>query len=126
MTQPAGAATMWAVVTTGHGGHDRLDYREVPVPVAGPGEVLLRVLAAGVNATDVNTRLGWCSASVTAGTDRDAEGAHEKAGREDAAGTRPRRSRSSRAPTAAGGWWPSVPAAGRGHRAELPGAGEHL
>ena len=64
-----GAASMWAVVTTGHGGFERLEYREVPVPVAGPGEVLLQVLAAGVNATDVNTRLGWYAASVTAGTE---------------------------------------------------------
>jgi NADPH:quinone reductase-like Zn-dependent oxidoreductase len=61
-------ATMWAVVTTGTGGHERLDYRRVPRPVPGPGEVLLKVLAAGVNNTDINTRLGWYSASVTQGT----------------------------------------------------------
>lgn len=60
---------MMAVVTTGTGGYDRLDYRRVPVPVPGCGEVLLKVLAAGVNNTDINTRLGWYSASVTAGTD---------------------------------------------------------
>jgi threonine dehydrogenase-like Zn-dependent dehydrogenase len=53
----AGAAgTMKAVVTTGQGGLDVLDYRDVPIPVPGPGEVLLQVLAAGVNNTDVNTR----------------------------------------------------------------------
>lgn len=62
------AAGMMAVVTTGTGGFDRLDYRRVPVPVPGPGEVLLRVLAAGVNNTDINTRLGWYASSVTAGT----------------------------------------------------------
>ena len=45
------AATMMAVVTTGNGGLDRLDYREVPVPTPAPGEVLLQVLAAGVNNT---------------------------------------------------------------------------
>ena len=39
--------TMMAVVTTGNGGYDKLVYREVPVPTPGPGEVLLRVLAAG-------------------------------------------------------------------------------
>lgn len=59
---------MMAVVTTGTGGYDRLEYRRVPMPVAGPGEVLLRVLAAGVNNTDINTRLGWYAPSVTAGT----------------------------------------------------------
>ena len=62
-------ATMMAVVTTGNGGYDRLDYREVPVPVPGPGEVLLRVLAAGVNNTDINTRVGWYAADVTGGTE---------------------------------------------------------
>ena len=61
-------ATMMAVVTTGHGGLDRLEYREVPVPEPASGEVLLRVLAAGVNNTEINTRLGWYSASVTTGT----------------------------------------------------------
>ncbi len=59
---------MQAVVTTGTGGYDRLDYTRVPMPVAGPGEVLLQVLAAGVNNTDINTRLGWYSSSVTHGT----------------------------------------------------------
>jgi NADPH:quinone reductase-like Zn-dependent oxidoreductase len=59
---------MAAIVTTGTGGYDRLDYTRVPIPVAGPGEVLLKVLAAGVNNTEINTRLGWYSASVTDGT----------------------------------------------------------
>ena len=43
--------TMFAIVTTGNGGYDKLEARQVPVPVPGPGEVLLRVLAAGVNNT---------------------------------------------------------------------------
>lgn len=62
------AATMKAVVTTGNGGYDKLVYRDVPVPVPGPGDVLVRVLAAGVNNTEINTRLGWYSASVTTST----------------------------------------------------------
>jgi NADPH:quinone reductase-like Zn-dependent oxidoreductase len=53
-------ATMKAVVTTGNGGYDKLVYRDVPVPVPGTGEVLIRVLAAGVNNTEINTRL-WRS-----------------------------------------------------------------
>jgi len=65
-----GAKRMMAVVTTGNGDYDRLDYREVPVPEPGPGEVLLRVLAAGVNNTEINTRLGWYSSSVTSGTEQ--------------------------------------------------------
>jgi NADPH:quinone reductase-like Zn-dependent oxidoreductase len=59
---------MMAVVTTGNGGYDKLDYRQEPTPVPQKGEVLLRVLAAGVNNTEINTRLGWYSASVTADT----------------------------------------------------------
>ena len=64
-----GGKTMMAVVTTGNGGYDKLVYRAVPVPVPGAGEVLLEVLAAGVNNTEINTRLGWYSSSVTDGTD---------------------------------------------------------
>ncbi len=66
-------ATMMAVVTTGNGGYEKLDYREVPVPVPGPGDVLLRVLAAGVNNTEINTRLGWYSGGVTTGTNTTAD-----------------------------------------------------
>ena len=66
----AGQKIMKAVVTTGNGDYDKLDYRDVPVPVAGPGEVLLKVLAAGVNNTEINTRLGWYSASVSSGTEQ--------------------------------------------------------
>ena len=60
--------TMKAVVTTGNGGYDKLDYRDVPVPQPAAGEVLVRVLAAGINNTEINTRLGWYSSSVTGST----------------------------------------------------------
>jgi NADPH:quinone reductase-like Zn-dependent oxidoreductase len=50
-----------AVVTTGNGGFDKLHYREIPMPELGAGEVLIKVLAAGVNNTEINTRLGWYS-----------------------------------------------------------------
>ena len=60
---------MAAVHTTGHGGFEKLVYRtDVTVPSPGPGEVLMRVLAAGVNNTDVNTRIGWYSKTVTDAT----------------------------------------------------------
>lgn len=62
------AQTMMAVVTTGNGGYDKLEYRETPVPAPSDGEVLIRVLAAGVNNTEINTRLGWYSSSVTSDT----------------------------------------------------------
>ncbi|TCL07980.1 NADPH:quinone reductase-like Zn-dependent oxidoreductase [Shimia isoporae] len=61
--------TMMAVVTTGTGGYDKLSYQPVPTPVPGTGEVLLRVRAAGMNNTEINTRLGWYSSSVTDSTD---------------------------------------------------------
>lgn len=60
---------MMAVVTTGNGGYDKLDYRSVAVPILQKGQVLLRVLAAGMNNTEINTRLGWYSSSVTSSTD---------------------------------------------------------
>ncbi len=60
--------TMMAVVTTGNGGYDKLEYKPVPIPDPGEGELLLRVLAAGVNNTEINTRLGWYSSSVTTDT----------------------------------------------------------
>jgi len=71
----AGQQSMQAVVTSGNGGYDRLDYREVPRPRAGPGELLLRVLAAGVNNTEINTRLGWYSSAVSDGTEQTAAAA---------------------------------------------------
>lgn len=70
---------MKAVVTTGNGGYDKLEYREVPVPVPSLGEVLLQVLAAGVNNTEVNTRLGWYSETVTTGTTSAAVAAEKQA-----------------------------------------------
>ncbi|MBW4933226.1 alcohol dehydrogenase family protein [Marinobacter sp. F4206] len=68
---------MKAVVTKGNGGYEQLDYCDVPIPVPGPGEVLLRVLAAGVNNTEINTRLGWYSSSVEGGTEQLSETAGE-------------------------------------------------
>ena len=70
---------MKAVVTTGNGGYDKLEYREVPVPVPSLGEVLLQVLAAGINNTEINTRLGWYSETVTTGTTSAAVAAEKQA-----------------------------------------------
>ena len=50
---------MKAVVTTGNGGYEKLVYCDAPMPVVETGEVLLQVLAAGINNTEINTRLGW-------------------------------------------------------------------
>ena len=78
------AATMMAMVTLGQGGYEQLVYREVPRPRPGPGEVVLQVLAAGMNNTEINTRLGWYSASVTADTAQTAtQATRERTERED-------------------------------------------
>jgi NADPH:quinone reductase-like Zn-dependent oxidoreductase len=54
--------SMFGVVLTGHGGPEALEWRDdLPVPVPLAGEVLIAVAAAGVNNTDINTRLGWYS-----------------------------------------------------------------
>ena len=63
-----GEKTMKAVVTAGNGGFEKLHCREVKRPRPGAGEVLLRVLAAGMNNTEINTRVGWYSDSVTRAT----------------------------------------------------------
>ena len=60
--------TMRAVVLTGHGGLDKLEYREDwPTPRPGPGEVVVKVGACGLNTTDINTRTAWYAKSVTQG-----------------------------------------------------------
>lgn len=80
-------ATMAGVLLTGHGGPEKLVYREdIPVPVPGHGEVLIRIRAAGVNNTDINTRTGWYSAAVTGGTSEPAD--DNAAAREDGDWTR--------------------------------------
>lgn len=51
---------MSGVLLTRHGGPEVLRWSDaIPTPVPGPGEALVQVLAAGVNATDINTRTGW-------------------------------------------------------------------
>ncbi len=66
--------TMTAVLLTGHGGLEKLEYRnDIPVPAPGPREVLIRVGAAGINNTDINTRTAWYSKSVTTDTNTGGE-----------------------------------------------------
>ncbi|MEI7618786.1 MAG: alcohol dehydrogenase family protein [Actinomycetota bacterium] len=59
-------STMHAVLLTAHGGFECLAYRSnVPVPAPCAGEVLVHITAAGINNTDINTRIGWYADSVT-------------------------------------------------------------
>ena len=61
--------TMSGVILTGHGGPERLEYRtDLPTPRPGLGEVLIQTAASSVNNTDINTRIGWYSKTVTGAT----------------------------------------------------------
>jgi len=65
---------MRAVVLTGHGGLEKLEYHDDwPRPAPGPGAALVRVGACGLNNTDINTRTAWYSKGVTGGTTGDAQ-----------------------------------------------------
>ena len=61
--------TMRAALLLGNGGPEMLEVRDdVAVPTVGPADALILVSACGVNNTDINTRVGWYSRSVTAST----------------------------------------------------------
>ena len=60
---------MSAVLTTGHGGSEVLKFSDdVEVPNPSSDQVLIKVLGAGINNTDINTRTAWYSKSVSGGT----------------------------------------------------------
>ena len=60
---------MRAVALRGHGGLDQLQYvTDFPLPVPARNEVLVEVAACGMNNTDINTRTGWYSQSVSSAT----------------------------------------------------------
>lgn len=61
--------TMKGVQLTGHGGPEKLIWNDaIPTPIPGPRDALVRVLAAGVNNTDINTRIGWYSKAIAGST----------------------------------------------------------
>lgn len=49
---------MKAILLMGHGGPETLRYGDTPDPVAGPGEILVDIVAASINAADYKVRLG--------------------------------------------------------------------
>lgn len=77
--------TMAGVLLTGHGGLDKLQYRhDLEVPQPGAHEVLIRVGAAAINNTDINTRIGWYSKGVTGDTNQGAASGFNTVNDEDA------------------------------------------
>lgn len=67
---------MRGVWLTGHGDIDKLEVRsDIPVPQPGRRDVLIRVAAAGVNNTDINTRTAWYSKKEGASEDASWSGA---------------------------------------------------
>ncbi|WP_039018446.1 alcohol dehydrogenase family protein [Halocynthiibacter namhaensis] len=61
---------MTGVHLVGHGGLDQLVYRtDIATPTPKANEVLIQVAAAGINNTDINTRIGWYSKTVTTDTE---------------------------------------------------------
>ncbi len=78
MTHPK---TMRAMVTMGHGDLDQMVlHDDWPCPEPAADEVLIKVGACGLNNTDVNTRSGWYSKTVT---DATTGGAFEVVGQDD-------------------------------------------
>lgn len=62
--------TMFGICLTGHGDFENLQLREdIPTPQPGSNDVLIQVGAAGVNNTDINTRVGWYSKNDGASED---------------------------------------------------------
>jgi len=73
--------TMRAMVTMGHGDLDQMVlHDDWPRPDPAADEVLIRVGACGLNNTDVNTRSGWYSKTVTSAT---TGGGFDEVGEED-------------------------------------------
>src|SRR5699024_1674030 len=69
MTMSTLPTKMRGVYLTGNGGFEKLEYRtDIDVPTPKAGEVLVKIGAAAVNNTDVNTRIGWYSKSVRSET----------------------------------------------------------
>ena len=76
---------MSGVQLTGHGGFEVLQHRtDLPIPELTSAEVLIKVAAAGVNNTDINTRIGWYSKKVTEDTNAGGTGGFDSVDNDDA------------------------------------------
>lgn len=69
MTKQTSPRHMTGIVLTGHGGFDKLElHKDLPIPTPEKNEVLIKIGACGINNTDINTRIGWYSKSVSGDT----------------------------------------------------------
>jgi len=76
---------MKGIQLVGHGGFDKLVFnKDIPKPIPKDDEVLIKVSAAGINNTDINTRIGWYSKSVTTNTNDGGEKGFEATNDKDA------------------------------------------
>ena len=76
---------MKGIQLIGHGGFDKLVFsKDIPKPIPKDNEVLIKVSAAGINNTDINTRIGWYSKSVTTNTNDCGEKGFETTNEKDA------------------------------------------
>ena len=76
---------MKGIQLIGHGGFEKLVFnKDIPNPIPKDDEVLIKVSAAGVNNTDINTRIGWYSKSVTTNTNDGGEKGFESTNDKDA------------------------------------------
>lgn len=79
---------MAGVYLTGNGGFDKLEYRtDIQTPMPKAGEVLVKIGAAAVNNTDVNTRIGWYSKNVKSETNAGGASGFEEEVEEDGSWT---------------------------------------
>jgi len=76
---------MQGVHLVGHGGLETLVYKtDIPTPSPETDEVLIKVAAAGVNNTDINTRIGWYSKKVAGDTNSGGTGGFDEVDEDDA------------------------------------------
>jgi NADPH2:quinone reductase len=65
---------MKAIMLYEYGGPEVLKLEEQPTPVAGPGEALIEVAAAGVNFVEIYQRMGWYKLPLPCGIGGEAAG----------------------------------------------------
>ena len=73
---------MKAILVRKCGGPEQLECEEVPIPVPGPGQALIKIAAAGVNFIDVYHRTGFYKANPPVPIGQEAAGTVESVGPE--------------------------------------------